>query len=525
MIDVDRMAPDFDLECVEAGSGSRFRLTRGSFAGKWLILLFYPRDFSFVCPTELIAFSAHLGDFQRRNCQLLGVSVDSIASHRDWLSTDPVAGGAGPLRFPLAADERGEVARAYEVWNAATELANRGLFIIDPEGILQYAVVHNLSVGRNVSEVLRVMDALQSGGLCPAGWTAADGTVDVEKLLEPGRVLGHYRIEQLQGRGTFGVVFKALDLRLDRTVALKVLKRSLEESREALLAEARVAARVEHPAVCTIYSVDEHDGLPVIAMQFVAGRPLSQLVPAGLARDRFLELAIPIAAGLAAAHRQGVVHGDLKPANVLIDEQSRPCLVDFGLAAGHRRAQRPTKKLTRSQAEELSRQVDLFATLDLDEAAVVEAAALTSPTAVPRGHARLLETMSIADSKQAGAAGVPGISGTPAYMSPEQAAGQPLSTASDVFSLGLVLCEMFSEQVVLGETNLPDLLQALDRQDIAQRVPQAAGRFQPLLAAMLNRDPLLRPMADDVLASLQANGVYPAAPSSDSNWVSTSFKM
>ena len=153
------------------------------------MLVFYPRDVSFVCPTELTAFSARLDEFRRRDCEILGVSVDPIESHRQWLTTPESEGGLGQLQFPLAADPDGKMSQSFGVWVPDKKVSTRGLFLIDPTGDLQYTVVHNLSVGRSADEILRVLDALRAGGLCPAGWTSADGTLDVERALQPGRVL------------------------------------------------------------------------------------------------------------------------------------------------------------------------------------------------------------------------------------------------------------------------------------------------------------------------------------------------
>ena len=224
---VGEAAPEFALACADARDQDRQAVRSSDYAGRWAILVFYPRDFSFVCPTELTSFSARWLDFRQRGCELLGVSVDSVELHREWLGTPPTEGGLGPLQFPLASDPNGAMARAYGVWVDQKQVCTRGLFIIDPDGILQYAVVHNLNVGRSPDEVLRVLDALQTGGLCPASWTSADGTIDAERALQPGRILGHYRIRQKLGGGTFGTVFAAWDLRLERTVALKVLKRKV----------------------------------------------------------------------------------------------------------------------------------------------------------------------------------------------------------------------------------------------------------------------------------------------------------
>ena len=169
---VGQAAPEFARECADARDDNRRSVRSSDYAGRWLMLVFYPRDFSFVCPTELTSFSGRWMDFQQRNCDLLGVSVDSAELHREWLRTSPAEGGLGPLQFPLASDPDGAMARAYGVWLDEKQVSLRGLFVIDPEGILQYAVVHNLNVGRSPGEVLRVLDALQTGALCPASWTS-----------------------------------------------------------------------------------------------------------------------------------------------------------------------------------------------------------------------------------------------------------------------------------------------------------------------------------------------------------------
>jgi len=176
---VNHQAPDFTLGCIDWENRNEHTVKLADYAGRWLILLFYPRDFSSVCPTELIAFSAQMTEFSRRDCRVLGISVDSLASHREWLETPRDDGGLGPLQFPLASDQGGEIAKAYGVWDAEKQVAQRGLFIIDPEGVLQYSVVHNLNVGRGVAEVLRVLDALQTDELCPCNWKKGEETIQV----------------------------------------------------------------------------------------------------------------------------------------------------------------------------------------------------------------------------------------------------------------------------------------------------------------------------------------------------------
>ncbi len=460
------------MPCVCTGDDAVVTIRRSDYAGRWLILVFYPRDFSFVCPTELTAFSARMPDFKARGCDLLGISVDSVDLHREWLSAPVEAGGLGPLQFPLASDSDGATARAYNVWVDQKKISSRGLFIIDPAGVLQYSVVHNLSVGRNPDEVFRVLDALRSGGLCPVSWTAADGTIDPERELRPGRVLGHYRILRRLGSGTFGAVFAARDLHLERTVALKVLKRSIVESRKSLLKEARAAARLNHPHVCTIYAVEEEDGLPVVAMEYLDGEPLSEVI-AGLDRDRAMRLAAQIASALAAAHAAGVVHGDLKPANVIVTRQGIAKVLDFGLALAEKPASiTPGDQTIAAAALEVLADAALDATIEHAEPAA------RKPS---------------------------GIQGTPAYMSPEQASGLVPTAASDVFSFGLVLLEMLTGRRALADRLIIDLLWKLQSEELGPRlVAKVDGPDRELLLAMLARDSTLRPVIRDVVLQLAA---------------------
>ncbi|MDD4788052.1 MAG: redoxin domain-containing protein [Pirellulales bacterium] len=471
---VGRPAPDFALDCIGSDTAPH-RVALGDYAGRWLVLVFYPRDFSFICPTELTSFSAQIEDFKTRDCELLGVSVDSLQSHQQWLSAPPSQGGLGPLRYPLAADSDGAVARAYGVWSEEKQVSMRGLFLVDPAGVLQYMVVHNLSVGRRPDVVLRVLDALRTGGLCPSGWTSADGTLDPERALQAGRVLGRYQIRERLGSGTFGSVFAAWDLRLSRMVALKILKRKIFESREIVLAEARAAAALSSPYVCTIYTVDEEDGLPLIAMEYLDGPALSTVIEQGLDRPAALRIAIQIARGLAAAHQEGVVHGDLKPANVILTAKGVAKIVDFGLA-------RPAN-------------------------AAREAPIPDVPDATSQIAGRMVETVEYAsplpNALDSGPRQRAAIQGTPAYMAPEQARAAPAPLASDVFSFALILYEMLTGRPAHPDRPILETLLAVQSQDLG---PQLAAQVEPpyreLFASMLAHDAAVRPAIGEVLEQL-----------------------
>lgn len=171
---VGRPAPDFTMETA-TGDGKDFgTVSLSDYRGKWLVLYFYPLDFTFVCPTEITALSDASDVFNSLNTEVLGVSIDSKHSHRAWINTPKNDNGLGQLNHPLASDLTKQVARDYGVLIEEEGIALRGLFIIDPEGELKYQVVNHNDVGRSVEETLRVLQALQSGGLCPMNWKAGD---------------------------------------------------------------------------------------------------------------------------------------------------------------------------------------------------------------------------------------------------------------------------------------------------------------------------------------------------------------
>ena len=176
---VGRPAPDFDMPSTKNIEKLNENVKLSDYQGQWLVLLFYPLDFTFVCPTELTAFSDRYEDFQGIGAEVIGVSTDSVHSHRAWLKTPRDKGGVEGLRYPLASDITKSVARDYGVLIEDKGVALRGLFVIDPEGTLRYAVVHDLNVGRSADETLRVIQALHTGGLCQADWRPGQETLKV----------------------------------------------------------------------------------------------------------------------------------------------------------------------------------------------------------------------------------------------------------------------------------------------------------------------------------------------------------
>jgi alkyl hydroperoxide reductase subunit AhpC len=176
---VGNKAPEFELTGVLHKKFSEYKLPHTN--GKWTLLLFYPLDFTFVCPTEVIAYSEAVNKFGKLGVEVYGLSVDSQYTHLAWTETGAAKGGVGDINFPLLADLNKEVAKLYGVLTQGG-VALRGSFLIDDEGVVQQATVNNLAVGRSVSETLRLVEAFQhakkSGDVCPADWTPGQRTME-----------------------------------------------------------------------------------------------------------------------------------------------------------------------------------------------------------------------------------------------------------------------------------------------------------------------------------------------------------
>ncbi|EKD63305.1 MAG: Strongly similar to peroxiredoxin (Thioredoxin peroxidase) [uncultured bacterium] len=169
-IKIGSQAPTFQMEGYHKGEKKNYSLA--DYKGKWVVLFFYPLDFTFVCPTELIELSKKSAEFESSNAQILGVSVDSVYSHEAWSKKD-----LGDLNYPLLSDLTKKVSADYGVLMEDKGISLRGAFIIDPDGFLKSYIVNDVTIGRNVEELLRLVKAFQTGDLCPVGWKPGDKTL------------------------------------------------------------------------------------------------------------------------------------------------------------------------------------------------------------------------------------------------------------------------------------------------------------------------------------------------------------
>ena len=169
---VTQQAPDFVATAVTADNSFE-ELRLSNYRGKYVVLFFYPLDFTFVCPSEILAFDRKLEEFKKKDCELIGVSVDSHFTHLAWKETSVEQGGIGSIQYPLVSDLKKKIAEQYGVLHDGS-VALRGLFLIDKEGVVRHAVVNDLPLGRSVDEALRMLDALrfidEHGEVCPANW-------------------------------------------------------------------------------------------------------------------------------------------------------------------------------------------------------------------------------------------------------------------------------------------------------------------------------------------------------------------
>jgi len=181
---VTREAPDFTAQAV-LPDNSFGELTLSKYRGKYVMLFFYPLDFTFVCPSEILAFNTRVNEFKEKNCEIIGVSVDSRFTHLAWKNTKVEDGGIGNIQYPLVEDLDKSIARTYGIL-LNESVALRGLFLIDTKGVVRHSVINDLPLGRSVGEALRILDALQfvethGGEVCPANWQEGEDAMKASK--------------------------------------------------------------------------------------------------------------------------------------------------------------------------------------------------------------------------------------------------------------------------------------------------------------------------------------------------------
>lgn len=192
---IGQQAPKFTAKAVVNGEIKDISLA--DYAGKNIILIFYPADFSFICPTELFSFQDKIKEFESKNTVLIAISVDQVYSHQKWLDTPRDKGGIQGISYPIASDVNKKISSAYMTLDPKEGVALRGVFIIDTDGIVQAASIYNTSIGRDISEVMRVLDAMlftkEHGQVCPANWHKGDDGIkttheDLENYLKKKEV-------------------------------------------------------------------------------------------------------------------------------------------------------------------------------------------------------------------------------------------------------------------------------------------------------------------------------------------------
>lgn len=175
---VCQKAPNFTAAAVMPDGSIKENFSLSDYNGKYVVIFFYPLDFTFVCPSEILAHNSRVEEFKKRGVQVIGVSIDSQFTHSAWRNTALDKGGIGQIGFPLVADVKHEIAKAFGVEHPQAGVALRGSFLLDKSGVIQHMVINNLPLGRNVDEMVRMVDALQfseeHGEVCPAGWNKGD---------------------------------------------------------------------------------------------------------------------------------------------------------------------------------------------------------------------------------------------------------------------------------------------------------------------------------------------------------------
>jgi alkyl hydroperoxide reductase subunit AhpC len=407
--------------------------------GGWVCLTFLPRLLSVVNPGtfgQVLGASAAL---EERGCGLVCVVGDPPSLVAELLREPRERGGLGPAPFPVVCDGGGQFARSVGM-PGNVGVGSLGVALVDPTGVVRYRCEQDLADAAMLGSLIGVLDRWldlperEAGG---NGAPVAFDPLDASRMLGAGSQVGPYRVEELLGEGALSTAYRATDLRSGGLVTLKILRPDCPVSFDGLLDDVRQAAVLSHNNVQHILEIDDRYELPLVALEYLAGRPISDQMTGAIEPTLVANWMGQAARGLAAAHDLGLVHGDLKPRNLFLTDSGRVAVLDLGFA-------QPLER----------RNPDPFQTV-VEESEAQE----------------------------------PDVYGNHGYTAPEQTRGVAAKASSDVFAFGAILFELLSGQPAFpGKNYLHVLLriQGVRPDAMAECVPEI---FRPIVRQALNPNP------------------------------------
>jgi len=356
----------------------------------------------------------------------------------------------------------------------------RAVFLVDPQGRIRLQLLCDVCLGQGILEPSRLLSSLQASEDCPRQQDTLPSAPPAAPAPHPGRRFGHFAVEERLGEGAFSVVYRGRDTRLDRAVALKLLRPGQHVDLAVVLHEAKVAATLNHPNIGAIHDVLESTGAPMIVMELLPGGTLWEQMRGGVLRSRRAQVVLgSIARALAALHGAGVVHGDLKPGNVMFTADGTPKLVDFGVAL------LDGQRVVPSQSDDST---------SLRSGTTIEVARSSAD----------VDTVSEQPLRMTPASSAPitVVCGTPAYMAPELIEGALPSPASDVWALGVLVAEVVTGSKPFEGDGFVELLSDQLRSDPRRLARGVPPRWREVVRSTLVIEPSRRATADQVARML-----------------------
>jgi alkyl hydroperoxide reductase subunit AhpC len=476
---VGRPVPDVEMLCEVPGDRANRSLRLRDRDGQWALVAFLPPARHHGCEGEIAALDAHANLLRARGCEVFAIATSSRAENPIDLGSSWHAEGGTVGLLRRVVDRDGRLARAFGVYGVVVESGCRSVFLVDPGAVLRFQLTSDSCLGQGIVEPSRLLNAVRASEECPRQLDGLPAGPAVAPAPVPGRRYGHFTVEERIGQGAFSVVYRARDTRLDRVVALKILRPGRHLDLAVMLHEAQVGATLSHPHICAIYDVLEATGTPMIVMELLAGGPLAERMKDGPLGSRGTQSVIrAIVRALRALHAAGVVHGDLKPGNVMFSDDDTPKLVDFGVALLDGRRLLPTGSGGDSDVRSGSTQADARGPADRDTDLARSEGAPASPAVLPV------------------------VCGTPAYMAPELLDGHLPTPASDIWALGVLTVELVTGRQPFSGEGFVDLLFSQRRSDPRRLARQVPPRWREFVRSTLVFDPARRLSADQAARML-----------------------